>query len=182
MTFCRVTDLVSLSLFIMKLWFIVAISNLRQYFKCRARFICFPSLLARQNCPTTPNAESRSRVQDVVNHSRNLRKKQAREVNTETSSGLKSLNKANRDRLEAYQHLFYLLQVMRRVRCSRKGWDRHRFSQGTQYHRCRRGRDYHRARLRFHAYPPFVIGDFVSERVCPLFFTVSIQIRFELDL
>ena len=55
-------------------------------------------------------------TQDVINHSKNLRKKQGKEatvgdVGPAQSAGLKSLNKANRARLEAYQHLFYLLQV-----------------------------------------------------------------------
>nr|XP_039271363.1 ras GTPase-activating-like protein IQGAP1 isoform X2 [Styela clava] len=54
--------------------------------------------------------KNRITLQDVVNHSRNLRKKKEQQA-SEISSGLKSLNKQNRVRLEAYQHLFYLLQT-----------------------------------------------------------------------
>ena len=52
-------------------------------------------------------------IQDVINHSKNLKRaKDAAAQDTATqTAGLKSLNKTNRARLEAYQHLFYLLQV-----------------------------------------------------------------------
>lgn len=52
--------------------------------------------------------------QDVINHSKNLKKtakEAANQENANQAAGLKSLNKTNRARLEAYQHLFYLLQV-----------------------------------------------------------------------
>nr|CAB3256707.1 IQ motif containing GTPase activating protein homolog [Phallusia mammillata] len=60
--------------------------------------------------------KNRITLQDVINHSKNLRKKQGKEsaVNEQNAggaAGLKSLNKSNRARLEAYQHLFYLLQT-----------------------------------------------------------------------
>ena len=51
--------------------------------------------------------------QDVISHSQNLRNKSKAnlEAGDATQAGLKSLNKANRARLEGYQNLFYLLQV-----------------------------------------------------------------------
>ena len=66
--------------------------------------------------------KNRISLQDVISHSQNLRKKakdkdlDAAGDNNATPAGLKSLNKANRARLEGYQNLFYLLQV-----CSRAG-------------------------------------------------------------
>nr|XP_018671818.1 IQ motif containing GTPase activating protein homologue isoform X1 [Ciona intestinalis] len=58
--------------------------------------------------------KNRITLQDVINHSKNLKKKGGKESGGDTPSpaaGLKSLNKTNRARLEAYQHLFYLLQT-----------------------------------------------------------------------
>jgi len=60
--------------------------------------------------------KNRISLQDVISHSQNLRKK-AKDKDLDgsgdnnTPAGLKSLNKANRARLEGYQNLFYLLQT-----------------------------------------------------------------------
>ncbi|XP_076802630.1 ras GTPase-activating-like protein IQGAP1 isoform X2 [Clavelina lepadiformis] len=60
--------------------------------------------------------KNRITLQDVIHHSKNLKKKASKEgaagdTTSGTTTGLKSLNKSNRTRLEAYQHLFYLLQT-----------------------------------------------------------------------
>lgn len=53
--------------------------------------------------------------QDVVTHCKKLTKKNREQLSSmmdlERSQGLKALSRARRQRLEAYQHLFYLLQV-----------------------------------------------------------------------
>lgn len=54
-------------------------------------------------------------AQEVVSHHKKLTKKNKEELSDmmalEKHKGLKSLSKDNREKLEAYQHLFYLLQV-----------------------------------------------------------------------
>ena len=50
-------------------------------------------------------------VQDVVSQHKKLKTYSSAEVGAPSTHGLKSLSKANRDRLQAYQHLFYLLQT-----------------------------------------------------------------------
>lgn len=58
--------------------------------------------------------KNRITLQDVINHSKNLKKKTGKDSSgndSKSGAGLKSLNKTNRSRLEAYQHLFYLLQT-----------------------------------------------------------------------
>jgi Ras GTPase-activating-like protein IQGAP1 len=49
-------------------------------------------------------------LQDVVSQNKKLRRYHEAPGQLQ-QRGLKSLSKANRDRLEAYQHLFYLLQT-----------------------------------------------------------------------
>lgn len=53
--------------------------------------------------------------QEVVTHCKKLTKKNKEQLSgmmdMERSKGLKALSKERRHRLEAYQHLFYLLQV-----------------------------------------------------------------------
>jgi len=49
--------------------------------------------------------------QDVVSQHKKLKTYSSVEVGAPSTYGLKSLCKANRDRLQAYQHLFYLLQT-----------------------------------------------------------------------
>lgn len=48
-------------------------------------------------------------LQDVVTHNRKLAKQ--REKSGSVPKGLKALSKESREKLEAYQHLFYLLQT-----------------------------------------------------------------------
>ncbi|GCB74694.1 hypothetical protein scyTo_0003785 [Scyliorhinus torazame] len=58
--------------------------------------------------------KNRITLQDVISHSKKMDKKnkgQAVEVISGDKQGLKSLSKENRKKLEAYQHLFYLLQT-----------------------------------------------------------------------
>jgi len=59
--------------------------------------------------------KNRISLQDVINHSASLRKRTAKDMAAGDSgmaaTGLKALNRANRARLEAYQHLFYMLQT-----------------------------------------------------------------------
>ncbi|XP_043558639.1 ras GTPase-activating-like protein IQGAP2 [Chiloscyllium plagiosum] len=58
--------------------------------------------------------KNRITLQDVISHSKKMDKKnkgQAMEVISGDKQGLKSLSKENRKKLEAYQHLFYLLQT-----------------------------------------------------------------------
>lgn len=59
-------------------------------------------------------APSRSK-QEVVSHCKKLTKKNKEQLSdmmdVERSKGLKALSRERRERLEAYQHLFYLLQV-----------------------------------------------------------------------
>lgn len=53
-------------------------------------------------------------LKDVVSHSKKLNKKsknQVEEMVTGDKQGIKGLSKERRKKLEAYQHLFYLLQV-----------------------------------------------------------------------
>lgn len=54
-------------------------------------------------------------VQEVVSHHKKLTKKNKEELSDmmalDKHKGLKSLSKDKREKLEAYQHLFYLLQV-----------------------------------------------------------------------
>lgn len=54
--------------------------------------------------------------QDVVSHSKKLTKKNKEQLSdmmmlNKQKGGLKALSKEKREKLEAYQHLFYLLQV-----------------------------------------------------------------------
>lgn len=55
-------------------------------------------------------------LQDVVSHSKKLTKKNKEQLSdmmmlNKQKGGLKALSKEKREKLEAYQHLFYLLQV-----------------------------------------------------------------------
>lgn len=54
-------------------------------------------------------------VQEVVSHCKKLTKKNKEELCVmmalDKHKGLKSMSKEKREKLEAYQHLFYLLQV-----------------------------------------------------------------------
>uniref|UniRef100_A0A673CTZ4 IQ motif containing GTPase activating protein 3 n=1 Tax=Sphaeramia orbicularis TaxID=375764 RepID=A0A673CTZ4_9TELE len=58
---------------------------------------------------------NRATVQEVVSHCKKLTKKNKEQLSdmmdVERSKGLKALSRQKRDRLEAYQHLFYLLQT-----------------------------------------------------------------------
>lgn len=56
------------------------------------------------------------RLQDVVSHSKKLTKKNKEQLSdmmmlNKQKGGLKALSKEKREKLEAYQHLFYLLQA-----------------------------------------------------------------------
>lgn len=53
--------------------------------------------------------------QDVVHHGKKLKreKQDAATVSVQRTKGIKSLSKESREKLEAYQNLFYLLQVCR---------------------------------------------------------------------
>lgn len=54
-------------------------------------------------------------TQEVVSHCKKLTKKNKEQLSDmmalDKQKGLKSLSKDKREKLEAYQHLFYLLQV-----------------------------------------------------------------------
>ncbi|XP_067365190.1 ras GTPase-activating-like protein IQGAP3 isoform X2 [Channa argus] len=58
---------------------------------------------------------NRATLQEVVSHCKKLTKKNKEQLSdmmdVERSKGLKALNRERRERLEAYQHLFYLLQT-----------------------------------------------------------------------
>lgn len=58
-----------------------------------------------------------SRIQEVVSHCKKLTKKNKEQLADlmilDKQKGLKSLSREKRQKLEAYQHLFYLLQVSR---------------------------------------------------------------------
>ncbi|XP_075994982.1 ras GTPase-activating-like protein IQGAP3 isoform X2 [Genypterus blacodes] len=58
---------------------------------------------------------NRATLQEVVSHCKKLTKKNKEQLSdmmdVERSKGLKALSKERRERLEAYQHLFYLLQT-----------------------------------------------------------------------
>uniref|UniRef100_A0A8C6SPK9 IQ motif containing GTPase activating protein 3 n=1 Tax=Neogobius melanostomus TaxID=47308 RepID=A0A8C6SPK9_9GOBI len=58
---------------------------------------------------------NRATVQEVASHCKKLTKKNKEQLcdmmDLEKSKGLKALNRERRERLEAYQHLFYLLQT-----------------------------------------------------------------------
>uniref|UniRef100_A0A3B5AJT8 Ras GTPase-activating-like protein IQGAP3 n=1 Tax=Stegastes partitus TaxID=144197 RepID=A0A3B5AJT8_9TELE len=58
---------------------------------------------------------NRATLQEVVSHCKKLTKKNKEQLSdmmdVERSKGLKALNRDRRERLEAYQHLFYLLQT-----------------------------------------------------------------------
>ncbi|CAN9514406.1 unnamed protein product [Ophioblennius macclurei] len=58
---------------------------------------------------------NRATLQEVVSHCKKLTKKNKEQLlgmmDVEKSKGLKALSRERRDRLEAYQHLFYLLQT-----------------------------------------------------------------------
>ncbi|XP_034534751.1 ras GTPase-activating-like protein IQGAP3 [Notolabrus celidotus] len=58
---------------------------------------------------------NKATLQEVVSHCKKLTKKNAEQLsdmmNVGKSKGLKALSRDRRDRLEAYQHLFYLLQT-----------------------------------------------------------------------
>lgn len=61
--------------------------------------------------------------QDVVSHSKKLTKKNKEQLSdmmmlNKQRGGLKALSKEKREKLEAYQHLFYLLQVSNFLHCS----------------------------------------------------------------
>lgn len=61
--------------------------------------------------------------QDVVSHSKKLTKKNKEQLSdmmmlNKQRGGLKALSKEKREKLEAYQHLFYLLQVNNFLCCS----------------------------------------------------------------
>lgn len=66
--------------------------------------------------------------QEVVAHSKKLTKKTREQLSglmeLERSKGLKALSRDRRQRLEAYQHLFYLLQVSTRGQGLRQVWRR----------------------------------------------------------
>uniref|UniRef100_A0A6Q2YB54 IQ motif containing GTPase activating protein 2 n=1 Tax=Esox lucius TaxID=8010 RepID=A0A6Q2YB54_ESOLU len=55
--------------------------------------------------------KNRITLQDVVSHSKKLKKKSKEELAAGDKQGIKSLSKGKRKKLEAYQHLFYLLQT-----------------------------------------------------------------------
>uniref|UniRef100_A0A3Q2U692 IQ motif containing GTPase activating protein 3 n=1 Tax=Fundulus heteroclitus TaxID=8078 RepID=A0A3Q2U692_FUNHE len=59
---------------------------------------------------------NRATLQEVVSHCKKLTRKNKEQLsdmmNVERSKGLKALSRDRRDRLEAYQHLFYLLQPL----------------------------------------------------------------------
>lgn len=60
--------------------------------------------------------------QDVVSHSKKLTKKNKEQLSdmmmlNKQRGGLKALSKEKREKLEAYQHLFYLLQVCNFLHC-----------------------------------------------------------------
>ncbi|KAK6313278.1 hypothetical protein J4Q44_G00166250 [Coregonus suidteri] len=55
--------------------------------------------------------KNRITLQDVVSHSKKLKKKSKEELAAGNSQGIKGLSKGKRKKLEAYQHLFYLLQT-----------------------------------------------------------------------
>lgn len=56
-------------------------------------------------------------IQEVVSHCKKLTKKNKEQLSDmmvlDKQKGLKSLSREKRQKLEAYQHLFYLLQVSR---------------------------------------------------------------------
>lgn len=66
--------------------------------------------------------------QEVVTHCRKLSRKTREQLwglmELERSKGLKALSRDRRQRLEAYQHLFYLLQVRRHQENLRRAWPR----------------------------------------------------------
>ncbi|KAM9547840.1 ras GTPase-activating-like protein IQGAP2 isoform 2-T2 [Salvelinus alpinus] len=55
--------------------------------------------------------KNRITLQDVVSHSKKLKKKSKEELAAGDRQGIKGLSKGKRKKLEAYQHLFYLLQT-----------------------------------------------------------------------
>lgn len=69
--------------------------------------VCFVSSLVLTNLSLSK--------QEVVSHCKKLTKKNKEQLSdmmdVERSKGLKALSRERRERLEAYQHLFYLLQV-----------------------------------------------------------------------
>ncbi len=72
-------------------------------------FVCFASLLVLTNLLVSFSE------QEVVTHCKKLTKKNKEQLSdmmdVERGKGLKALSREQRERLEAYQHLFYLLQV-----------------------------------------------------------------------
>lgn len=66
---------------------------------------------------TSPASSVRphARIQEVVSHCKKLTKKNKEQLSDmmilDKQKGLKSLSREKRQKLEAYQHLFYLLQV-----------------------------------------------------------------------
>lgn len=70
-------------------------------------------------------------LQEVVSHCKKLTRKNKEQLSEmmalDKQKGLKSLSKEKRQKLEAYQHLFYLLQVSGRLWMARlhllRGWD-----------------------------------------------------------
>ncbi|KAJ8005733.1 hypothetical protein DPEC_G00120970 [Dallia pectoralis] len=55
--------------------------------------------------------KNRITLQDVVSHSKKLKKKSIEELTGGDKQGIKGLSQGKRKKLEAYQHLFYLLQT-----------------------------------------------------------------------
>lgn len=67
-------------------------------------------------------------LQDVVSHSKKLTKKNKEQLSdmmmlNKQRGGLKALSKEKREKLEAYQHLFYLLQVSSSPKVAFKAFD-----------------------------------------------------------
>ena len=56
-------------------------------------------------------ATERCLWQDVVSHHKSLKKYREKSSSNLQPGGLKALSKHSKERLDAYQHLFYLLQV-----------------------------------------------------------------------
>lgn len=86
-------------------------SHIRE--KCAHSCNCFPILPVIKYLVESVPVLS---FQDVVSHSKKLTKKNKEQLSdmmmlNKQRGGLKALSKEKREKLEAYQHLFYLLQV-----------------------------------------------------------------------
>lgn len=84
----------------------------------RCHSLPFPrSWAERRSLPAVTNASLSlpGWLQEVVSHCKKLTKKNKEQLSemmsVDKQKGLKSLSKEKRQKLEAYQHLFYLLQV-----------------------------------------------------------------------